>query len=223
MAKYEIVAFYKHKEAEVADHAGKLSSIFGLDLRYEKVPRSASAIAAILNEKSVICIFNWDFFGKYSLMKYVYHLPRPSIVVRTNWPLTSYMHLKVPVGYLQENKEKVVWANFLQKNNPDMDIELLVPTETDAGIVSMVSDNLFFFRKILTASGAHFVEKVTQDGTGKSLQEAFRTTDDGMVVIMRPFRIFSFYYPFRLRQFLKYGHTPVLIIPRDDELYIPCH
>lgn len=220
---YEIVAFYKHKESEVSVHAEHVCATFGLELRYEKVPRTASTIAAILNEKSVICLFNWDSFNTYRLMKYVYHLPRPSLIVRSAWSKDGYQHLKIPVGYLQENKEKVVWANFLQKHNTNVDIELIVPKEEDAEICSMINNNLFFIKKILTSSEAHFTETLAEENTGTSLKSVFQTVDNSMVLIMRSFRLFTFYVPFRLRMFVKYGHTPTLIIPRDEELYIPCH
>ena len=220
---YEIVAFYRHKESEVSAHAEQVCATFGLGLRYEKVPGTASAIAAILNEKSVICLFNWDFLGTYRLMKYVYYLSRPSLIVRSDWTKDGYLHLKIPVGYLQENKEKVVWANFLQKHNANVDIELLVPKEEDSGISTMVNDNLFFIKKILANSEAHFKETFAEEDTGTNLKNTFKTADNSMILVMRSFRLFTFYIPFRLRMFVKYGHTPTLIIPRDDELYIPCH
>ena len=57
----------------------------------------------------------------------------------------------------------------------------------------------------------------------KPEKELFMESNGGVVLIMRPFRIFSFYFPYVLRLFRKYARTPVLIIPRDDSLYVPCH
>lgn len=223
MIDYEIVAFYRRSETEISVHAERVGRVFGLGVRYEKAPSKASAIVAMFDDKSVFCMFNWDYFGKYKLMLYVYNLLRPCLIVRDSWSTDAYMHLKIPVGYLQENKEKVVWANFLQKYNPALDIELLVPKESDSEIISMVDSNLEFIRNILDHSKATYKETHGELGSGDHLRDIFKKTDNGVVLIMRSYRLFSFYFPFRIRMFLDHGHTPTLIIPRDEDLYIPCH
>lgn len=223
MANYEIVAFYRENEREVAEHAGAVSRMYHLQLRYEKVPRIAKAVSALLGQNTVLCIFTREAFGFRQLMKYVYALNKPVIITGAGYSSVVYNRLKVPVGYLQENKEKVVWANFFQRNNPSCEIELVIPKEKDEGIATMVRNNLKFIENIFGKSSARYIETFAEGSFEKNLKRIFNENSDSVVLIMRPFRVFSFYLPYNIRLFRKYAHSPVLVIPRSDSLYVPCH
>ncbi|MDL2283521.1 hypothetical protein LJB94_03305, partial [Odoribacter sp. OttesenSCG-928-G04] len=137
--------------------------------------------------------------------------------------LESYDKLKIPVGYLMENKEKVVWANFLQKKNSSIAIELLIPTEKDDNIRSMVASNVRFMENVLDNSNSVYTKSLIDKGFEDLLKTTFVNTKDGVVLVMRPFRVFSFFIPPNLRLYDSHGRSQVLLIPRDDELYVPCH
>lgn len=223
MSDYSIVAFYKENESEVSAHAEALSQFYHLQLRYEKIPELPAAITSILGQDTVLCILERTTLKFRKLMQYVYALNKPCVVVHRNDPPAVCNRLKVPVGYLQENKEKVVWTNFFQRNNPDSEIELVVPKEKDEDIAFMVKNNLAFIENIFRKSNARYVKTFVEGSFEKNLKKVFQESSDCVILIMRPFRIFSFYIPYNIRLFRKYAHTPTLIIPRDDSLYIPCH
>lgn len=223
MDTYEIVAFYKDSENEVVAHAREISALYHLSLRYEKAPETEDSIKALLAQNTVLCVFNRSVFKFGKLMRYVYALTKPTIIIHSNDSFSVYNNLKVPVGYLQENKEKVVWANFFQRNNPNAKVELVIPKEKDEDIAFMVKNNVAFIENIFAKSGANYVKNFVDGSFEKNLKKVFKTSDDCIIFIMRPFRVFSFYIPYNIRLFRKYSHTPTLIIPRDEKLYIPCH
>lgn len=223
MSNYEIVAFYKDSQAEVSAHAAVLSALYGLDLRYEKTPEAESSVATLLGQNTVLCVFKREVFGFRKLMKYIYALNKPVIVVHSNDSQEVYNNLKIPIGYLQENKEKVVWANFFQRNNPQAVVEMVIPKEKDENIAFMVKNNVDFIENIFQNSGANYSKVFLEGSFEKNLKKVFVESDNCIIFIMRPFRIFSWFIPYNIRLFRKYSHTPTLIIPRDDELYVPCH
>lgn len=223
MDNYEIVAFYQNAEMEISRHAEAISKMYHLRLRYEKVPQLPEAIVTLLGTNTVLCILDRTTFKFKQLMKYVYALNKPMIVVHKNDSPEVYNRLRVPVGYLQENKEKVVWANFFQHNNPNCDLELVIPREKDENIAFMVKNNVDFIEQILQKSKASYKKSFVEGSFERNLKKLFQQSDDCVLFIMRPFRVFSFYLPYNIRLFRKYAHTPTMIIPRDDALYIPCH
>lgn len=223
MSNYEIVAFYKDSESEVATHAVAISTMYHLALRYEKAPVIVASINTLLNQNTVLCIFDRAVFKFGQLMKYVYTVTKPVIIVHPGDSPDVYNKLKVPVGYLQENKEKVVWANFFQRNNENSQVELVVPKERDEDIAFMVKNNVDFIENIFQKSEARYTKNFVEGSYEKNLKKVFVESDDCIIFIMRPFRVFSFFIPYNIRLFRKYAHTPTLIIPRDDSLYIPCH
>lgn len=223
MSDYGIVAFYKENEAEISRHAEAISKMYHLKLRYEKVPDLPASIATLLGQDTVLCILDRTIFKFRKLLKYVYALNKPVVIVHPKDSAEVYNRLKVPVGYLQENKEKVVWANFFQRNNAESRVELVVPKEKDEDIAFMVKNNLEFIEKIFQKSNAQYKKSFVEGSFEKNLKLIFQESDNCVVFVMRPFRVFSVFIPYNLRLFRKYAHTPVLIIPRDDSLYIPCH
>lgn len=223
MSNYEIVAFYKDSESEVATHAVAISEMYHLALRYEKAPDVEVSVNTLLSQNTVLCIFDRAVFSFNKLMKYVYAINKPVIIVHSNDSAEVYNKLKVPVGYLQENKEKVVWANFFQRNNENSQVELVVPKERDEDIAFMVKNNVDFIENIFQKSEARYTKNFVEGSFEKNLKKIFIESDDCIIFIMRPFRVFSFFIPYNIRLFRKYAHTPTLIIPRDDSLYVPCH
>lgn len=223
MSNYGIVAFYKENESEVSGHAEAISKMYHLELRYERVPELPASIATLLGQDTVLCILDRTIFKFRKLLKYVYALNKPVIVVHPKDSAEVYNQLKVPVGYLQENKEKVVWANFFQRNNAESTVELVIPKEKDEDIAFMVKNNLEFIENIFRKSNARYKKNFVDGSFEKNLKNLFLQDDHCVIFIMRPFRVFSLFIPYNLRLFRKYAHTPVMIIPRDDSLYIPCH
>lgn len=223
MSTYGIVAFYKETETEVSQQAEAISKCYNLQLRYEKLPEVTTSVTTLLGSEIVLCILERTAFPFGKLMKYVYALNKPVLIVLHSDLPEVYNYLKVPVGYLQENKEKVVWANFFQRNNPHCQIELIVPKEKDEDIAFMVKNNVAFIEGIFKKSAARYSKTFVEGSFEKNLKRIFRENDGCVILIMRPFRVFSFYQPFTIRLFRKYAHAPTLIIPRDDALYIPCH
>lgn len=223
MSTYEIVAFYRENESEVAAHAVAISEMYHLALRYEKAPEIEASINTLLNQNTVLCIMDRAVFKFRKLMKYVYAINKPIIIVHPKDSAEVYNKLKIPVGYLQENKEKVVWANFFQHYNENSSLELIVPKEKDEDIAFMVKNNVEFIENIFNKSGARYTKTLVEGSFEKNLKKVFVDSDDCIILILRPFRVFSFYIPYNIRLFRKYAHTPTLIIPRDDSLYIPCH
>lgn len=223
MANYEIVAFYSNSEAELETHAAKMGALFGFDVRYEKIPGSELAVTALLTEQSVVTMFSRDVLKWRKLLKYVYAINRPVILVGKDDDPEAFNHLHVPVGYLTENKEKAVWANFFQHCNRQADIKLVVPSEKDDNIAQMVADNLFFIEQVLEKSAVKFTKTFTKGSFEQNLKSIFQTSTQSVVLVLLPFRLFSFYIPSNLRVVKKYSHTPTMLISRDDKLYIPCH
>lgn len=223
MANYEIVAFYSNSEAELQIHAVKMGTLFGFDVRYEKIPTSELAVSTLLTEQSVVTMFSRDVLKWRKLLKYVYVINRPVILVGKDDDPEAFNHLNVPVGYLPENKEKAVWANFFQHCNRQADIELTVPREKDDNIAQMVADNFFFIEQVLEKSAAKFKKTFTKDSFEQNLKNIFQTSTQSVVLVLLPFRLFSFYIPLNLRIVRKYSHTPTMLISRDDKLYLPCH
>ena len=82
MSNYHIVAFYRESETEVSKHAEVISRLFHLQLRYETVPRLPETIAALVGTDTVLCLLDRTAFRFRRLMKYVYALNRPVIVVQ---------------------------------------------------------------------------------------------------------------------------------------------
>ena len=97
MNDYGIVAFYKEDESEISVHAEAISKMYHLQLRYEKVPQFPAAISSLLNQNTVLCILDRTIFKFTKLMKYVYALKKPVIVVHRNDSPEVYNHLRVPV------------------------------------------------------------------------------------------------------------------------------
>lgn len=223
MANYEIVAFYKDSQEEVADRARKIGEIYHLSVRHEQLPTIETSVAAVLSEDTVLCIFNRDHLKFRKLLKYAYEISKPMLLIRDSFPEEAYHHFNIPVGYLQENKEKVVWANFFQRQNPQITIELSIPQEKDEGIAHLVENNVSFIENIFDNSEAQYTHSFFKGSFEQTLKNTFQKTDDAIIFLMRPFRVFSFYIPLNLRIYKRYAHTPTLIIPRDDSLYIPCH
>lgn len=223
MPSYEVIAFYKEDRQSVEKHAEKLAGLYGLSLRYEKLPELETGISALLADHTVLCLFNRDEMKIRKVFKYVYHINKPALIFSNAYSTDAYNSLKVPVGYLQENKEKVVWANFFQRHNPQSRIELIIPEEKDENISRMVNDNVCFIENIFHNSGAIYEKTFLPYSFERILTHVFQARQEAVIFLMRPFRVFSFYIPYNFRLYCRYAHTQILIIPRDDELYIPCH
>ena len=223
MEDYNIVAFYKERKTEVSRHAEAISQMYHLRLKYEKVPSVPDTITALVGVDTVFCIFGRTVFAFRRLMKYVYALKQPVVIVHPDDPVAVYDRLKVPVGYAQENKEKVVWVNFLHHHHPESKIDLIIPREKDENIAFMVRNNVAFIEQVLRKSKASYTKSSVEGSFEQNLKSLFRENKDSLLFIMRPFRIFSFYLPAHIRLYRKYAHAPVLFIPRNDALYIPCH
>ena len=87
----------------------------------------------------------------------------------------------------------------------------------------MVNNNLEFIEKIFQNSNASYSKSFVEGSFEKNLKRIFQEEEDSIVFIIRPYRIFSIFIPYNIRLFRKYAHTPTMIIPRDEKLYIPCH
>ena len=117
----------------------------------------------------------------------------------------------------------MIWANFLQRHHPGCRIEIIVPWEKDEHIAAMVRNNLAFMERILKHSEARYEVVNEEKSFEKSLIKVLQDLSPGITLMMRPFRLFPFYYPYTVRLYRKHARSEVLIIPRDDSLYIPCH
>ncbi len=223
MVNYEVIAFFLHEQQEIANHAETLGKKFSFSVRYEQLPRIETSITSLLNEKTILCLFSRDILKFSKLLKYIYVIKKPALLTSFSYSTEAFDSLQIPVGYLQENKEKVMWANFFRRRNPEAAIELLLPKENDANISAMVKGNTAFMENIFLKSGATYKKTQSPANFEKTLKLTFKTQEKSLVFLMRPFRIFSLYIPYTLRIYKRWGHTPILIIPRDDKLYIPCH
>ena len=190
--KYEIVAFYKQEIEEIRECAENIGRLYGWRYRCEKIPGSGKLLSACMGEDSVLCLLKRKSYSFYRLMKYVYALNKPVLVLQDHFSADTFQQLKIPVGYLKENKEKGIWANFLQ-------------------------------RRILKHSEARYEVVNEEKSFEKSLIKVLQDLSPGITLMMRPFRLFPFYYPYTVRLYRKHARSEVLIIPRDDSLYIPCH
>ena len=221
--KYEIVAFYKQEIEEIRECAENIGRLYGWRYRCEKIPGSGKLLSACMGEDSVLCLLKRKSYSFYRLMKYVYALNKPVLVLQDHFSADTFQQLKIPVGYLKENKEKGIWANFLQRHHPGCRIEIIVPREKDEHIAAMVRNNLAFMERILKHSEARYQVVNEEKSFEKSLIKVLQDLSPGITLMMRPFRLFSFYYPYTVRLYRKHARSEVLIIPRDDSLYIPCH
>ena len=198
--KYEIVAFYKQEIEEIRECAENIGRLYGWRYRCEKIPGSGKLLSACMGEDSVLCLLKRKSYSFYRLMKYVYALNKPVLVLQDHFSADTFQQLKIPVGYLKENKEKGIWANFLQRHHPGCRIEI-----------------------ILKHSEARYEVVNEEKSFEKSLIKVLQDLSPGITLMMRPFRLFPFYYPNTVRLYRKHARSEVLIIPRDDSLYIPCH
>ncbi|MCC8173469.1 MAG: hypothetical protein LIO65_03500, partial [Odoribacter sp.] len=220
---YRIVALYKSCKEEVVEQAELISDKLGLKLDYQQLPKKPKDIKSYLTSDTVLWIFSRDYFTTKSLLKYVYNLDKPALLVSNEYDTECFNCLKVPVGYLTENKEKTIWINFFQKRNPASHTELIIPKEKDRDLVGMVRDNAVFIERILRASGVKYVSSYKETNFEKTLKNTYETSDKGIICLMRPFRLLSCRIPFNLRLYFRYAKAPALIIPRDENLYTPCH
>lgn len=223
MSVYEIVAFYKESGEEVQEHAEKFARFFGFVVRYEKYPEKETWISELIREDTVVCLFNRDCMNVCKCFRYAYLVRCPVLLFGNGDSTEAYSGLKLPVGYELENKEKAVWANFFRRRNDRLDLELLIPREKDARIAEMVDNNVYFTEKILTESGAIYKKREIGQSYEKLLKSLLREQEDALVLMRLPVRVFSLFIPYHLRIYKRYAHAPVLFIPRDDRLYIPCH
>ena len=166
--KYEIVAFYKQEIEEIRECAENIGRLYGWRYRCEKIPGSGKLLSACMGEDSVLCLLKRKSYSFYRLMKYVYALNKPVLV--------------------------------LQDRN-----------------------NLAFMERILKHSEARYEVVNEEKSFEKSLIKVLQDLSPGITLMMRPFRLFPFYYPYTVRLYRKHARSEVLIIPRDDSLYIPCH
>lgn len=223
MTVYEIIAFYRESEEEVRGHAERFAAFFGFSVRYEKYPEKEKGIFDFIREDTVVCLFNRDNMNFRKFFRYVYAVQRPALIFGNGCSPEAYHCLKLPVGYDLENKEKAVWANFFGRRNARLDIGLLVPREKDELIAEKVEDNVYFTEKILTGSGAVYQKSEWKQPYEKLLQSVLRNREKSWVLMRLPSRVFSFFIPSILRVYRRHAHVPVLFIPRDESLYIPCH
>ena len=208
------------RSRKFAENIGRL---YGWRYRCEKIPGSGKLLSACMGEDSVLCLLKRKSYSFYRLMKYVYALNKPVLVLQDHFSADTFQQLKIPVGYLKENKEKGIWANFLQRHHPGCRIEIIVPREKDEHIAAMVRNNLAFMERILKHSEARYEVVNEEKSFEKSLIKVLQDLSPGITLMMRPFRLFPFYYPYTVRLYRKHARSEVLIIPRDDSLYIPCH
>ena len=103
--KYEIVAFYKQEIEEIRECAENIGRLYGWRYRCEKIPGSGKLLSACMGEDSVLCLLKRKSYSFYRLMKYVYALNKPVLVLQDHFSADTFQQLKIPVGYLKENKE----------------------------------------------------------------------------------------------------------------------
>ena len=180
--KYEIVAFYKQEIEEIRECAENIGRLYGWRYRCEKIPGSGKLLSACMGEDSVLCLLKRKSYSFYRLMKYVYALNKPVLVLQDHFSADTFQQLKIPVGYLKENMER-----------------------------------------ILKHSEARYEVVNEEKSFEKSLIKVLQDLSPGITLMMRPFRLFPFYYPYTVRLYRKHARSEVLSIPRDDSLYIPCH
>ena len=193
--KYEIVAFYKQEIEEIRECAENIGRLYGWRYRCEKIPGSGKLLSACMGEDSVLCLLKRKSYSFYRLMKYVYALNKPVLVLQDHFSADTFQQLKIPVGYLKENKEKGIWANFLQRHHPGCRIEIIVPREKDEHIAAMVRNNLAFMERILKHSEARYEVVNEEKSFEKSLIKVLQDLSPGITLMMRPFRLFSFTIP----------------------------
>ncbi|WP_251622133.1 hypothetical protein [Odoribacter lunatus] len=220
---YEIIAFYRETEREVQIQAERFAGLYGFHVRYEKYPSVASQVSVLVGEDTVVCLFERGRLNFHKLLKYVYSVKRPALIYSGEEMGEVYNCLRLPVGYLTENKEKAAWANFFLHNNRQARVEVWVPRERDERIAGMVEDNLIFIEKVFTDSGVVYKTEMAGVSFEKLVKSLFQTSEKAMIFLMLPFRVFSFFVPYYLRLYKRYARTPILLIPRDETLYIPCH
>ena len=102
--KYEIVAFYKQEIEEIRECAENIGRLYGWRYRCEKIPGSGKLLSACMGEDSVLCLLKRKSYSFYRLMKYVYALNKPVLVLQDHFSADTFQQLKIPVGYLKENK-----------------------------------------------------------------------------------------------------------------------
>lgn len=222
MQRYEIVAFHAEREAEVDSFAREFACLYDLDVRMEQLPPVSSVVQSFLTDETVLCVFNADSIPFRRLLRFIYRIKLPVLLVRSACVAEDCMQMSIPVGYQKESKESVVWANFFQRRNPQTEIRLVVPQERDRGIAQLVDDNVQFMSRVLEKSEARFSTLPYAGTFGHTLRAAYADGRHNLTCIMKTYRLFPFYIPFNLRL---YRHAPgsILIISRDDDLYVPCH
>lgn len=223
METYGIVAFYGTSPDGVAPHAEALGKLYRLRVRYEPLPSVPSSVTTLLDKETLFCLVERSACGYRKLLRYLYAVKQPFIIIPRGASPAAYSRLTLPVGYLTEERESIVWANFFRRRHPESSLQLLVPRERDAGIAAMVRNNLDFMENVLVKSGVAYRKERVERSFEKCLRELFRTNDSSLLLVMRRFRLFPFWIPYNLRLLRRYAHAPVMVIPRNDELYIPCH
>lgn len=223
MSVYEIIAFYNESQEEVSEHAERFAMLYGFEVRYEKYPPKEIEIPDFVGEDTVVCLFNRDHLKLRKCFRYAYLVRRPVLLFGDGNSPEAYNALRLPVGYDLENKEKAVWANFFSRRNARLDLELLMPREKDVQIAEMVDNNVYFTEKILTASGAVYKKRESELSYEKLLKFVLCEQENSLILMRLPVQVFPVFTPYKLRIYRRYAHTPVLFIPRDERLYVPCH
>ncbi|MDR0982223.1 MAG: hypothetical protein LBM07_03125 [Culturomica sp.] len=224
MENYKLSAFYESSMDEIVAQAEMFSSGFNLNLKYEKLPTKPAEIKSLLNDKIVFCLFNKDKIDFQRLIKYVYAATCPSLLIGSSDLSQDYANLELPIDYKMETKETVAWLNFLMKRSNDTSLELIIPKERDENIRNMVNSNLDFIENTFHKSKTIYNRITYEKGFEKMLYDFMQHHRKGITVMMRPVRTFSFFIPLYLRIYRRSDvRTPLLLIPRDENLYVPCH
>lgn len=219
----EIIAFYRVTEKEIGEHAERFAACYGLRVRYEKYPPAASTVSVLVGEDTVLCMFCLRQMKFRRLLRYVYAVNRPALLFDREDSAAACTALKLPVGYSRENKEKAAWANFFLRNSRQAEAELVIPYERDEGIAGMVRDNADFIEKVFAHSGVNYRKRFADRPIERLLEQLFQGEEKSLVLVMLPSRVFSFFIPYYLRLYKRSPRTQVLLIPRDESLYVPCH
>lgn len=223
MTDYSLVAFYQKEPSEVKATALAVSRIFRLSMRLLPLPYRVKEMQTVLTENTVLGVICMKEHQLLKCLKYVYALPCPVLIVPEKVDCTDCADLKIPVGYERETRECAVWANFLYHRNPGLNLELIVPKEWDSGIAAQVDDNLSFMKNIFIKSQIPYRETFMPYSFEKSLGLIGQKAQKEIILMMRPFRLFSYYIPNLFRLIFRGDRAAVLVIPRDESLYLPCH
>lgn len=124
------------------------------------------------------------FTGSWAL-KVIVGCNSPFVVVQSPPTSDSINDLVFPIDFRSENKQKLVWANYLYRLF-DAKIHVILPKETDKLILKKINNNLIFAKNYFHDHGIEY-DITTMEGKGSFVEQTIdyaQKLENSLIMIM---------------------------------------